>query len=339
MTRREFVIKALNHIETETIPYNVEFCIEELNKLIKHTGNPDFQNGIGNFMAAAGAGTVREIKPGYFQDEFGVVWNRTKEKDIGVIESFIIDNPDCYTYKFPPIDEKLIRGRIERLLAVKADKFSRFSIGFSLFERAWTLRGMENLLIDFIENPEFVHRLMRDITDYNLKHIEIACSYPGLDAVMFGDDWGQQKGLIMGPKLWREFIKPYLKQMYGYVKSKNKYILQHSCGDIEEIMPDVIECGLDCYQTFQPEIYDIKKIKKEYGGKLSFWGGISTQFILAHGTPEDVRRVCVETIRIMRKGGGYIAAPTHSVPPDVPAENILAMLEVFQNQQLYVKGT
>lgn len=336
MTKREAVINALNHISADVAPYHVDFCIGELQKLIKYTGDPDFYNGIGNCFAYADAATSDEVKPGYFRDGFGVVWNRTIEKDIGVIENYIIPDPDNYTYRFPVVDEKLIRARIEKLLADKAGRFTIFNIGFSLFERAWTLRGMENLLIDFIENPDFVHRLMRDITDHNLKRIKIACSYPELDAVMFGDDWGQQKGLIMGARHWRKFVKPYLREMYSRVKAAGKYVFQHSCGDISEIMPDTIEAGLDCYQTFQPEIYDIKAIKNEFGHRLAFWGGISTQRVLAHGTSEEVRRVSIETIRILNRGGGYIAAPTHAVPTDVPAENILAMLEIFQNQKKYI---
>lgn len=120
--------------------------------------------------------------------------------------------------------------------------------------------------------------------------------------------------------------------MYARVKSKGKIISQHSCGDISEIFPDLIEIGLDIYQTFQPEIYDLKKTKKEYGSYLTFWGGISTLRLLPFATPEEVKRKVTETIGIMGVNGGYIAAPTHAVPGDVPPENIAAMIEVFQNQ-------
>jgi uroporphyrinogen decarboxylase len=192
---------------------------------------------------------------------------------------------------------------------------------------------MENLLVGFIESPDAVHDLMRRITDYNLAAVGIATEYKELDAVMFGDDWGQQRSLIMGREHWVTFIKPYLKEMYGAAKRAGKLVLQHSCGNIESVFDDVIELGLDAYQTFQPEIYDIEKVKARYGGRLSFWGGISTQQLLPTATPEFLRSEIIRIMRIMGKGGGYIAAPTHSVPRDVPAENILTMIDVFKNQK------
>lgn len=120
--------------------------------------------------------------------------------------------------------------------------------------------------------------------------------------------------------------------MYAAAKSEGKFVTQHSCGDIEELFPDLIEIGLDAYNTFQPEIYDVEKVKSVYGDKLAFWGGISTQHVLAHGTPEDVIAETKKMLKIMGKNGGYIAAPTHSVPRDVPAENILAFIETVKNQ-------
>ena len=156
------------------------------------------------------------------------------------------------------------------------------------------------------------------------------------DGIYFGDDWGQQKGLIMGPAMWREFIKPRLKRMYSTVKQSGKYVFQHSCGDINEIFPDVIECGLDCYQTFQPEIYDIEAVKDKFGSDLSFWGAISTQGMLPFETPEGVRRETIRIMKILGKDGGYIASPTHGVPYDVPEANIEALLDVFINQKKYL---
>jgi uroporphyrinogen decarboxylase len=136
----------------------------------------------------------------------------------------------------------------------------------------------------------------------------------------------------MGPAYWRKYIKPRMKTMFERVRNAGKKVLHHSCGDIHEILPDLIEIGLDVYQTFQPEIYDIKKIKKEYGKDLAFWGGISTQTLLPYASVDEVKRVINETISILGENGGYIAAPTHAVPYDVPPENIVAMIEAFQNQ-------
>jgi uroporphyrinogen decarboxylase len=136
----------------------------------------------------------------------------------------------------------------------------------------------------------------------------------------------------MNPNTWRLFIKPQLKRMFDLIKSRGKSICLHSCGNISAILGDLIEIGLDIYQTVQPEIYDLAAIKKEYGASLTFYGAISTQRDLPFKPAGEITRIVKETMRILGSGGGYIAAPTHRITPDVPADNILAMIDAFKNQ-------
>lgn len=335
MTKRERVIAAIQHKHVDFVPYDIGFTHQEYEKVAKHLGDDAFIGKIGNHISIAYYdGYLSELSPasGYWKDDFGVVWNRNgADKDIGVIDGYVIKEPDAKKYVFPVLDEKRIRSEYEALMNRKDDTFKFGSIGFSMFERAWTLCGMENLLMDMVLEPEFVNELLDAITDYNLRIVDIALEY-NIDGFHFGDDWGQQKGLIMGPEYWRRFIKPRMARMYEKVKSSGKIVSQHSCGDIHEIFPDLIDIGLDIYQTFQPEIYDLKQTKKQFGDHLTFWGGISTQKLLPFATPDEVKRVTRNTIRIMGENGGYIAAPTHALPGDVPAENIVALIEVLQNQ-------
>lgn len=334
MTRRETVIAALQHKETEHIPFHAEFTHQEDEAVAKYTGDPDFYDKYGGYLhywQYWGYPTEREDKKGYFTDDYGVTWNRSgADKDIGVIDKPVIDRPDISLYSEPVINEKRIREDCERLLSSKQDKFCFAGIGFSMFERLWSYVGMEDALVYMITEPEFVHALLDKILECNLKVLDIFNEYP-FDGIYFGDDWGQQKGMIMGPKLWREFIKPRMAVMYKHAKKNGKFVFQHSCGDIQEIFPDLIEIGLDCYQTVQPEIYNLLKIKKEYGEKLCFWGGISTQQALPTLKPSEIAEVIKETVEIMHSGGGYILAPTHAVPKDVPPENIIAMLDCFKS--------
>jgi uroporphyrinogen decarboxylase len=127
-----------------------------------------------------------------------------------------------------------------------------------------------------------------------------------------------------------------MARLYARVKSKRKFVIQHSCGDCRELFPDLIDMGLDCYQTFQPEIYDIAEMKKLYGSRVSFWGGVSTQQALPRLTSGELKKEIIRVMNILRKNGGLIIAPTHALPFDVPAENILAMIDVFQNQERYL---
>jgi uroporphyrinogen decarboxylase len=136
----------------------------------------------------------------------------------------------------------------------------------------------------------------------------------------------------MGPHLWRKFIKPRLAELIALAKKKGKKVTLHSCGKVQEILPDLVEIGLDVFNPFQPEVMDIFAIKRQYQGRLAFWGGISIQRLLPFGTPEEVKREVKRIIEEIGKSGGYIAAPSHALPKDIPCENILAMMEVIWNQ-------
>ena len=338
MTKRETVIAALKHLETPIVPYHLEFTQQALDQLVAYTRHPNIEEEIGSYLHYIQYwGWPAEIpgRPGYFQDEFGVIWNRNgADKDIGIVDNCLIEDIEDYDYIFPQCDEARLRKEYEQLVASKNGRFTFAGFGFSMFERAWSLMGMENVLCSMITNPEEMEELFRKIGDYFLHLVDIALEYD-IDGVYFGDDWGQQKGLIMGPEHWCHFIKPQMARLYRRVKEKGKFVLQHSCGDCHEIFPDLIEIGLDCYQTFQPEVYDIRLMKELYGDKLAFWGGVSTQQCLPYASPEEVKKEAARIVHALRKGGGLIIAPTHALAFDVPPENILALAEAFQNQEKY----
>lgn len=193
---------------------------------------------------------------------------------------------------------------------------------------------MENLLMDFYDHPAFVRELLNTIADYNIEQITEAMKYD-IDAVHFGDDWGQQQGLIMGPVLWREFIYPVLKRMYSVVSDAGMYVSIHSCGDVDELFDDLIDIGLNCFNPFQPEVMDVHYLVKKYRRRLVFHGGLSTQRTLPYGTVEDVRSEVAELIELGSEGG-FIISPAHSVEGDVPLENMLAFIEMVKEQEEYV---
>jgi len=342
MTRRESVISALNHRDTRPVPYTLDLTTQARDRLLAEYKDKTIVENIGSYMTGIYYSGFSEGekempgKSGYFKDDFGVVWNRNgADKDIGVIEGFVIGNPEKNDYVFPEIDTDRFRRELQQLESLETDQFKAANFGFTMFERCWTLMGMENVLTYMIECPQALEIFFDRLCDFWIPMIDIALEYD-IDAVEFGDDWGQQHGLIMGPGYWRRFIKPRMARLYDRVKRKGKYVLQHSCGDCREIFPDLIEIGLDCYQTFQPEIYDIAEMKKQYGSSLTFWGAISTQQCLPRMNAKQVQREIIRILKILSPDGGYILAPTHAVPGDVKPENIIAMLEVFRNQEKFL---
>jgi uroporphyrinogen decarboxylase len=303
--------------------------------LEEHFKPLDVEDALQNHLLKLGSdiGFFTDLGENRLRDVFGVVWDRSIDKDIGNVEGCLVPEPTLQGYSFPdPLDRRFFADIPERI-ARYGDRFRVFQIGFSLYERAWTLRGMQNLLMDFYDHPEFVHSLLESIADYNIAQIREALKYE-IDAVYFGDDWGQQHGLQMGPKLWHQFIHPVLKRMYAVVHASGKYVFIHSCGDVDEVFDDLIGIGLNCFNPFQPEVMDVAGLMERYRGRLTFHGGLSTQRTLPFGTVEDVR---AETQGLLKMGarGGYIFAPAHDVEGDVPLENMLAFIELIQNQPGY----
>ncbi len=334
MNNRERVLATLNHNQPDVTPYNIGFTQKAHAAMVEFYGDPGFASKLGNCLSTLGCGIAggwKEINPNIWEDEFGVQWDRTIDKDIGIVINCLVTPDNVDEYEFPDPDDPSRYTNYSRILESNKENFYVASLGFSLFERAWTLAGMEDLLIAMGTNPGYVHSLLDKILDYNLRIIENACSYD-VDAMMFGDDWGQQYGLIMGAELWREFIKPRIKEMYGLAKSKGKFVFIHSCGKVDEIFPDLIECGLDMFNPFQPEVIDVFETKKTYGDVLSFYGGISTQRTLPYGTVDEVKDEVKRLIDVVGKDGGYVASPAHSIPADAKPENIAAMIDILQNQ-------
>ena len=332
MDKREVVKRALAFKDIPYVPWHFKFTVEAKEKLLEYLKGKDIEDYLQNHILELGndIGFFEYLGNNLYRDVFGVVWDRSIDKDIGNVTGTILPEPTLNGYVFSdPLDQRYfedIPGKIEQ----NGDRFRLFAIGFSLFERAWTMRGMENLLMDFCVNPEFVHELMGAITDYNIAQIEKAFTFD-IDGIELGDDWGQQRGLIMGYDFWKEFIYPYIKRTYKTIRDKGKYVFIHSCGDVDELFDDLVEIGVDCFNPFQPEVMDVMQLLKQYKGKLSFFGGLSIQKTLPFGTVKDVVN---ETRALIKAGkeGGYILSPSHSVEGDAPVENIVAFIETAKLQ-------
>jgi uroporphyrinogen decarboxylase len=332
MTKREVVKLVFDGKRPPYVPWSFRFTVPAREKVASHYGRTDLEEALDNHFLGLGdeIGFFEDIGSDRFRDGFGVVWDRTIDQDIGNVEGCVLKEPTLRGYDWPdPVASRYFADMPERI-STHPDRFRVYAVGFSLYERAWTLRGIENLLMDFHDHPGFVHELMDAIAEWNVAQVEKALEFD-IDCVYFGDDWGQQRGLQMGPAVWREFIRPAAERMYRVVRESGRYVMIHSCGDVDELFDDLVAMGVNCFNPFQPEVMDVESLIAQYRGRLSFFGGLSTQRTLPYGSPDDVRR---ETRRLLSAGGGggYILSPAHDVPKDVPLENMLAFVEVAHRQ-------
>jgi uroporphyrinogen decarboxylase len=335
VTHRERVLVSAGHKVPDKVPYDIRFTQPAHAKMAEYYADPNFEAKLGNCFTwlrpHAPEARFVEVDPDSWRDEFGVLWDRHVDKDIGVVCNRLVTPQNVRSFEFPDPDDPSRYSSFNRVIASSPDTAVLVSLGFSLFERAWTLAGMENVLMAMVADKTFAHTLLDRILEFNLAIIENACAHD-VDIFRFGDDWGYQRGVLMGPQLWREFIEPRFRQMCRLVKSKGKTTMLHCCGKVDELFPEMIECGLDIFNPFQPEVMDVFEIKKWYGNDLSFYGGISIQRTLPFGTVPQVRDEVRRLLDLVGANGGYIASPSHDIPGDAKPENIAAMIEVLQNQ-------
>ena len=338
ISSKELIYEALAFRPVPRTPHEIGFTVHAKEKLLASTEGKALYERLDNDMAWSSVIRVElgvRNKNGLYSDEFGVVWDRSVDPDIGIPRPLITpDNLDEYSWPDPTDEKRFIP--LQENIKAKPDKFQVMAVDFALYERAWCLRGMEHLLMDFVENREFVGSLMDHILRFNLKLMATAFEkYPKIDAVYFGDDFGSQTGLIMGAKIWREMIKPRLARQYGFARSAGKKVFIHSCGKVQELFDDFIEIGVECFNPFQPEVMDVHHLLDEYHGRLAFHGGVSTQRLLPYG---EVKEVEAEVDSLLARGrrGGYIIAPAHATPADAKVENICAMLRRILDQSIGV---
>jgi uroporphyrinogen decarboxylase len=322
MTGRELVNAAIAHQETARVPYCIGFTAE---------GSQELQRSIGadrSVEAFVDNDVVRLSPPWWQWHELAPDWrepatpgSRAKVAGQGSYEAF--------------------RDQLKQLRD-EADPYLLACVYGSHFEKANFARGIENFLADLAADPPFARRLLGRIIDKNLVMLENILACPEVDGILLGSDWGTQRDLIMSPATWQEMIRPGEQREYDLIRSYGKDVWIHSCGNVEKIIPALIEMGAQVLNPVQPEAMDLQRLKKDFGDRLTFWGGVSTQQTLPYGTPAEVKEesrqvrnrmakgggYSRQVRNRMAKGGGYIFAPAQEIQGDVPAGNILALLEV-----------
>jgi len=308
MDSRDLVKAAIDHRHTDRVPYCIGYTPDgkkELQRLIGEACDADdFTDN-----------DVLRIGPPWWN------WH-----DLA---------PDWRQMPPPPTPANVIgRGSYEQFfddlkrLRDETGKYLLVMVYGSHFEKANAARGIENFLADMAADPPFTRRLLRRIIDKNLVMLDNLLTAPEIDGVLLGSDWGTQLDLIMSPDTWQEMIRPGEQEEYDLIHSFDKDVWIHSCGNVEKIIPSLIEMGVQVLNPIQPEAMDLHRLKSDFGDRLTFWGGVSTQQTLPYGTPEEVKEESRRVRDLLAEDGGLIFSPAQEIQGDVPAENILALIEV-----------
>ena len=227
-------------------------------------------------------------------------------------------------YRFDGI-EKATRSFHDRGYAVTGELY------MTIFETAWLMRRMENLLLDFFQHEEIAHALCETITGIRIrqarKYAEI-----GVDILRLGDDVATQKGPMMSVELYRKFLKEPMRRIIKAAKEvkPDLLIFMHSDGSVIDFIPEYIGIGVDILNPVQPECNDLKEIGERFGDRLSFWGGIGTQTTMPYGSPLDIESKVREVKEQLGGRGGLLLAPSHILEPDVPWENVIAFVDAVR---------
>ncbi len=262
-------------------------------------------------------------------DGWGAGWS-TEQEGYYLEYAPLGESPDLDAIPWPdPAAPDLLDGATRALAADAGAHFVVPNFGFSLFERAWSLRGFENFLADTALDPTYAGELLDRVTAIQAAILRrfIALS---VDGGYFGDDYGGQTALLISPRAWRALVKPRLAQLFAPFREAGLPIILHSDGQIKAILPDLIEIGLTAINPVQPEVLEHRWLQTQYGDALAFYGGVSTQDVLPYGTPDEVKaavRACAQTLA--PEGTGLVLGPSHRMMSDIPKANVAALLEAL----------
>ncbi len=334
MTRRDMVLESIHHRQPPKVPYSLGFEGDTDLELDAFYGNTAWREKLAKYIVGVAAveTDIRvRIDEGHELDGYGGIWR--VDRSIWHLEKPPLEKPSFDGYHFPTPESFYRPAWKEQARQIKAenpDSFIVANLGWGLFERSWNLRGFENLLTDVLTEPDFFEEALDRLLDLYLHFVEYTADLP-CDGILFGDDWGHQQGVIIGPKRWRKFLKPRWAKIYEAVHRHGKIVMHHSCGSVAEIMPDMIEIGMDVLESAQPEPAGMNpyELKKKWGDKITFWGCLGSQSTIPFGTPETIRSEVQRLRAEMGRQGGFILQPAKPIQPGTPVKNMAAVVEAF----------
>ena len=280
-------------------------------------------------------------EPGAYTDEWGIGWKQVEYRTqfgnghyTEIASHPLADDGAIETYRRPDPDRPELYVEAAQLLDDLQDEY--FIVGVTvttIFETAWALRGLSQLMMDFVVDPDLAHRILDIPFQYHLAAARRLVDM-GVDMIWTGDDVGSQSGMMISPEHWRTFLKPRMAKFIAELRQIRPAVkvAYHCDGDLRAIVPELIEIGVDVLNPIQPACMDPAELKRTYGDRLCFWGSLDEQRTLPFGTPQDVRDEVLSRIQTLGQGGGLILGPTHHVQLDTPMENFWAMIDTITGE-------
>lgn len=337
MTKRERVLASVRRKPIDAIPWQFDLIEATKEKLVVYFGSDDWFELIDDHVVRLSSKEIpssSDLPAHLRRDELGSVWRRAprdhKVGNWGELVDYPLKEPSFGDYRFP--DPNTVKDRwahIARLRERYPDHYLEAG-GIGLYQRAWSLCGFENYLSYIAGEPKFVEELTDKLCEFS-REATRQLKGTECDGIRFGDDWGFQDSLMIDPGTWRRIYKKYYRRIYGAARDAGLVVAIHSCGNITELLPDLIDIGVEVVHPLQPEAMDVEYCKREYGKHLAFWGALGSQSVLPKGTPEDVRKEAKYLVELFQDGG-FILAPSGAPPAETPAANIVAMAEVGRSQ-------
>lgn len=349
-TKRENLLRTLRRQGFEEVPIDLVLCEAQVAAFRARFGTDDYAS----FFGLSHRTLPSPVRPTYSDpralyrretlpagttfDEYGVGHSKGSALALHMTRMHHplageVSLEEVATYPLPEVDAARLPGLEAAVARLHAEGLAAFAfMQMTVWEASWYLRSMESLLFDMMTGDERAEVLLDRVTAYACALAE-AYAAAGADILSLGDDIGTQTGPLMSIALWARWLKPRLGRVIAAARARKPDIIvfYHSCGHVTPFLDGLIEVGVDVLNPVQPECMDFEEVHARFGDRLSFWGAIGTQQLLPFGTPAAIRATVRARIETCGPKGGLVIAPAHWVEPEVPWENLLAMVEAARD--------
>jgi len=325
MRPKDIIAKTFQFEDTGYVPQRIDIYGGVQDRLDEHYGGRQWRDKIVNYLFGfhSVGDCSTDAGDGCNLSSYGY----TTREPLSHLEKPTFDKPSMDGFTWPDPETLGDWDGLAKLYKEHEGKFRLCGMCYGWTERASFMRGVENLLMDMIENPQFVHDLFDGYLELRLKLLEMIIDRIPIEGIFDGGDDCDQRGPMMGRAMWNEFVGPRLKAVIDFAHSKGLPVVAHMCGNVMPIVPDLLDMKLDVLESLQPECMDVYELKRITHGKMALIGGMGTQQMLPFGTPDEVTAETKKLARELGNGSGYVLSSAKSVMEDVPTANAVAYLE------------